>query len=103
MTTSLQLTDLVALGGAQPVDTDYLLSRITQGALLLLNQKPQQYPREEHTTEERIIVLRGRVGIAADEQKVYATAGEMITVPPALGHCYTEDSDGVVAVVFGGG
>jgi mannose-6-phosphate isomerase-like protein (cupin superfamily) len=101
MNALLQVTDLIAVGNEQPVDTDYLLTRISQGALLLLNQKPQTYPEENHKTEERIIVLRGRVGIQVSSQKVYAEAGQMITVAPNCSHSYTDDSDGIVAVVFG--
>ncbi len=97
----LQATDLVALGKQQPVDTDYLLTAISVGSLLLLNQRPQHYPQELHKVEERIIVLQGRVGIAAEEHRVDAVPGQMITVPAGLSHAYTEDSDGVVAVIFG--
>ncbi|MES2070667.1 MAG: cupin domain-containing protein [Pseudomonadota bacterium] len=98
---ALHTIDLVALGRQQPVDTDYLLTRIAAGSLLLLNQRPQHYPQEQHKVEERIIVLQGRVGIAAGEQKADAAQGQMIVVPAGLSHAYTEDSDGVVAVIFG--
>ncbi|HTD03871.1 cupin domain-containing protein [Undibacterium sp.] len=97
----LQTIDLVALGQQQAVDTDYLLTRIVSGSLLLLNQRPQHYPQELHKVEERIIVLQGRVGITAGAHKVDAAQGQMIMVPAGLSHAYSEDSDGVVAVLFG--
>jgi hypothetical protein len=97
----LQLTDLVELGKQQPVDTDYALGAIQSGSLLLLNQRPQHYPQELHKVEERIIVLQGQVSICAGAETIRAAQGQMITVPPGLAHAYGEDSDGVVAVIFG--
>lgn len=102
MRQSLEKIDLVTLGRQQPVDTDYVLSRIGAGTLLLLNQRPQSYPSEQHTVPERIIVLQGRIGIQAGNQRVDADAGQMIVIPPGLSHSYCDDSDGVVTVIFGG-
>ena len=101
--TTLQLStiDLVTVGEQQAVDTDYLLTKISSGSLLLLNQRPQQYPQELHKVHERIIVLQGQVGIVAGETRVSAAAGQMIIVPAGLSHAYAENSDGVVAVIFG--
>ncbi|WP_394780196.1 cupin domain-containing protein [Undibacterium sp.] len=100
-TALLHTIDLIALGKQQPVDTDYLLTGISAGSLLLLNQRPQHYPQELHKVQERIIVLQGRVSIIAGTQTVQASAGQMIVVPAGLSHAYAEDSDGVVAVIFG--
>ncbi|GGC62659.1 cupin domain-containing protein [Undibacterium terreum] len=97
----LKTVDLVTLGQQQPVDTDYLLTRINSGSVLLLNQRPQHYPQELHKVEERIIVLQGQVGIVAGNDRVDAACGQMILVPAGLSHAYAEDSDGVVAVIFG--
>jgi mannose-6-phosphate isomerase-like protein (cupin superfamily) len=99
--TELQVSDLVELGQRQPVDTDFLLTRLSSGSLLLLNQRPQHYPDEQHKVQERIIVLQGRVGIRSADRSVDASAGQMILVPAGLSHAYTDDSDGVVAVIFG--
>lgn len=99
----LEKIDLRALANAQPVDTDYPLAEIGQGALLLLNQRPQAYPWECHKVQERIVVIEGRTAIVTDDgQRVDAQAGEMIIVPAGLRHAYAEDSDGAVLVLFGG-
>lgn len=99
---TVQLIDLIALGRRQAVDTDCVLSRIGDGKLLLLNLRPQTYPSEQHATIERIVVLQGRVGLCVDTQTVHAESGQMIVIPAGLVHGFSAESDGVVAVIFGG-
>ena len=101
MNNSLEVIDLLAVASNLETDTDYVLSHISKGTLLLLKQKPQVYCDEQHEVEERIVVLHGRVGIRSAEKSVYAHVGQMIVVAAALEHGYTADSDGVVVVIFG--
>ena len=94
---------LAAFGTQLPVDTDHLLASVAKGSLLLLNQRPQTYPWEQHAVPERIIVIEGQVGIQTESgAALRAQLGEMLVIPPGLRHAYTPDSDGVVVVLFGG-
>ena len=101
--TVFEKIDLRTLGEAQPVDVDYPIADIQQGSLLLLNQRPKGYGWECHGVAERIIVIDGEVSIVTDgEEELTAYQGEMIVIPAGLRHAYHPDSNGVVAVVFGG-
>ena len=101
MKNSLEVIDLLTVASSLGSDTDYVLSDISKGTLLLLKQKPQVYRDEQHKVEERIVVLHGRIGIRSAEKSVYANTGQMIVVAAVLEHRFTTDSDGVVVVIFG--
>ncbi|WP_374352140.1 cupin domain-containing protein [Chitinimonas sp.] len=94
--------DLRSLALAQAVDTDYPLADLSKASLLLLNQRPQHYPKEQHAVAERIVVIEGSISIVCEDgRQLDALAGEMIVIPAGLAHAYGEQSNGAVLVVFG--
>lgn len=100
---SIEVSDLRTLASGLDVDSDYLLARVTEGDLLLLNYRPQAaaFPDEQHVVSERIVVLAGRVALETAQQRVEMAAGQMACIPPGLSHHYAADSDGQVQVLFG--
>ncbi len=100
----ITVTDLAVLGRSLAVDTDHLLTRLQDGAALLIHlAPPADYPYESHKVEERIVCIQGKLNLETEAGTCYALlAGQMALIPPGLRHRFAADSDGVILTLFGG-
>lgn len=100
----IEITDLAELGRTLPVDHDHLLTRIKDGAALLIHLAPPvEYPYEAHQVEERIVCLHGQLAFETEAgERFPLVAGQMATIVPGTRHRFAASSDAVIFTLFGG-
>ena len=91
---------LPSLGQTLLADTDFLLTKLQAGSLLLIHLPPGSYAFESHPTPEFIVCLDGQLVMESQEgNKQIAQTGEMIEIPIGLVHRFAEDCNATVLTI----